>query len=61
MTKPDQPKPIPLPLLLVYGKPTSPDLPQASWFRTEDRLAATAAAQTLKFAAIEIATEAGAL
>ena len=56
MTKPDQPKPIPLPLLLVYGKPTSPDLPQASWFRIEDRPSVTAAAQTLKISAITIAT-----
>jgi hypothetical protein len=58
MTKPDQPKPIPLPLLLVYGKPTSPDLPQASWFRVEDRLVVRSAAQTLKFSVIDIATEA---
>ena len=57
MTKPEQPKPLPLPLLLVFGKPTSPDLPQASWFRIEDRHAVTGAAQALKFSVIDIATE----
>ena len=58
MTKPEQPKSLPLPLLLVFGKPTSPDLPQASWFRVEDRQAVIAAAQALKFSVIDIATEA---
>jgi len=58
MTKPEPPKPIPLPVLLVYGKPTSPDLPQASWFRPEDRLAVRSAAQNLKFSVIDIVTEA---
>jgi hypothetical protein len=58
MTKSEQPKPVPLPLLLVYGKPTSPDLPQASWFRAEDRSGINAAAQNLKFAVIDIKTEA---
>ena len=57
MTKPEQPKPLPLPLLLVFGKPTSPELPQASWFRIEDRLSVTAAAEALKFSVIDIATE----
>jgi hypothetical protein len=57
MTKPEQPKPLPLPLLLVYGKPTSPDLPQASWFRVDERPTITAAAQALKFSVIEIASE----
>ena len=58
MTKPEQPKPLPFPLLLVFGKPTSPDLPQASWFRVEDRQAVIAAAQALNFSVIDIATEA---
>jgi hypothetical protein len=58
MTKPEQPKALPLPLLLVFGKPTSPDLPQASWFRVEDRQAVIAAAQALKFSVIDVATEA---
>jgi hypothetical protein len=58
MTKPDQPNPVALPLLLVYGKPTSPDLPQASWFRGEDSQAVRSAAQTLTFSVIDIATEA---
>jgi len=58
MTKPDQPNPIPLPLLLVYGKPTSPDLPQASWFRGEDSEAVRSATQTLMFSVIDMTTEA---
>jgi hypothetical protein len=45
-------------LLLVYGKPTSPDLPQASWFRGEDRHTVRSTAQTLNFAVIDVATEA---
>lgn len=57
MTKPEQPKPIPLPVLLVYGKPTGPDLAQASWFRAEDRTAVSAAAHALKLDVIDIATE----
>jgi hypothetical protein len=57
MTKPEQPKPLPLPLLLVYGKPTSPDLPQASWFQVDDRPTVTAAAQALKFSVLDITSE----
>jgi hypothetical protein len=57
MTKPEQPKPLPLPLLLVYGKPTSPDLPQASWFRVDDRPTVTTAAQSLKFSVLDITSE----
>ena len=58
MTNAPQPKPIPIPTLLVYGKPTSPDLPQASWFPAEDRPTVVAAAQSLKFSVLEIRTEA---
>jgi hypothetical protein len=42
----------------VYGTPTGPDLTQASWFRAEDKQAAKAAAETLKFAVIDIQTDA---
>jgi hypothetical protein len=42
----------------VYGKPTSPDLPQASWFRAEDRPTVIAAAQSLKFSVLDIQTDA---
>jgi hypothetical protein len=49
---------IPGPVLLVYGKPTSPDLPQASWFRAEDRPTVAAAAQSLKFSVLDVPTEA---
>jgi hypothetical protein len=44
--------------LLVYGKPTSPDLPQASWFPVEDRPTVVAAAESLKFSILDIRTEA---
>jgi len=39
----------PNPVLRVYGKPANPDLPQASWFRVEDRPTVAAAALSLKF------------
>jgi len=58
MTNSPQTKPVPTPSLLVYGKPPSPGLPQASWFRAEDRAAVLTAAQGLKFAVIDIRTEA---
>src|SRR5277367_5011335 len=54
MTSATQPKPTPVPAILVYGAPTSPDLTQASWFRAEDKQAAKAAAEALKFSVIEI-------
>jgi hypothetical protein len=58
MTSPTQPKPTPVPAVLLYGTPTSPDLTQASWFRAEDKQAAKAAADVLKFSVIDIQTEA---
>ena len=58
MTSPNQPKQTPIPAVLVYGTPTSPELTQASWFRAEDKQAAKAAAETLKFSVIDIQTEA---
>ena len=58
MTNATLPKATPLPALLVYGTPTSPDLTQASWFRAEDRQAAKAAAEALKFSVIDIQTDA---
>jgi hypothetical protein len=58
MTTAPQPKLIPIPALLVYGKPMGPDTPQASWFPAEDRTTVVAAAQSLKFAVLEIRTDA---
>jgi hypothetical protein len=49
MTNPVQPKPNPLPAILVYGTPSGPALTQASWFRAEDKEAVKAAAAELKF------------
>jgi hypothetical protein len=51
-------KPYPLAAILVYGCPTSPDLPQASWFRAEDKAAARVAAAELRFSIIELQSEA---
>ena len=57
MTTATNVKPNPLASILVYGCPTDPELTQASWFRAEDREAAKAAADVLKFAVIELKTE----
>ena len=58
MTNATQPKPNPLPAVLVYGTPSSPALTQASWFRAEDKEAVKAAAEALKFSVIELQTDA---
>ena len=58
MTTATQPKPNPLPAVLVYGTPGSPELTQASWFRAEDKEAVKAAAEALKFSVIELQTDA---
>ena len=58
MTNAAQPKPNPLPALLVYGTPSGPALTQASWFRAEDKEAVKAAAKELKFSVIELHTDA---
>jgi hypothetical protein len=49
-------RPDPLAAIIVFGKPSGPDLPQASWFKAEDIAAVTAAAQSLKFSVIELRT-----
>ena len=58
MTNPTQPKPNPVPAILVYGTPSSPELTQASWFRAEDKEAVKAASEALKFSVIELRTDA---
>ena len=58
MTNATQPKPNPLPAILVYGTPSGPALTQASWFRGEDKEAVKAAAAALKFSVIELLTDA---
>ena len=58
MTNPTQPKPNPVPAILVYGTPSGPALTQASWFRAEDKEAVKAAAEELKFSVIELHTDA---
>ena len=58
MTNATQPKPNPVPAILVYGTPSGPALTQASWFRAEDKEAVKAAAEALKFSVIELQTDA---
>ncbi len=58
MTSATQPKPNPLPAILVYGTPSSPELTQACWFRAEDKEAVKAAAAALRFSVIELQTDA---
>jgi hypothetical protein len=53
-----QPKPTPVPALLVYGTPSGPALTQASWFRAEDREAVKTAAPALKFSVLDLKTNA---
>jgi hypothetical protein len=59
MTNPNQPKPNPVPAILVYGTPSGPALTQASWFRAEEKDAVKSAAEALKFSVIELRTDAG--
>src|SRR5271156_2759771 len=58
MTNLTQPKPNPVPAILVYGTPSGPAFTQASWFRAEDNEAVKAAAEALKFSVIELHTDA---
>jgi hypothetical protein len=58
MTNPTQPKPNPLPAILVYGTPNGPAMTQASWFRAEDKEAVKANALARKFSVIELHTDA---
>jgi hypothetical protein len=58
MTSATQPNPNPLPAIIVYGTPSSPELTQASWFRAEDKVAAKAAANELKFSVLELQSDA---
>jgi hypothetical protein len=51
-------KPDPQAAIIVFGRPTGPDLPQASWFKAADAPAVKAAAEQLKFTVIELRTEA---
>ncbi len=53
-----QPNPAPVPTIIVYGTPSGPAMTQASWFRAEDKEAVKAAAKELKFAVIELQTDA---
>jgi hypothetical protein len=58
MTNLTQPKPNPVPAILVYGTPSGPAFTQASWFPAEDKEAVKSAAEALKFSVIELHTDA---
>jgi hypothetical protein len=58
MTNLTQPKPNPVPAILVYGTPSGPALTQASWFPAEGKEAVKSAAEVLKFSVIELHTDA---
>ena len=58
MTNLTQPKPNPVPAILVYGTPSGPAFTQASWFRAEDKETVKSAAEALKFSVIELHTDA---
>jgi hypothetical protein len=58
MTNPTTTKPDPHAAVIVFGKPSGANLPQASWFKSEDIPAVKAAAGSLKFSFIELQTEA---
>jgi hypothetical protein len=58
MTNPSIARPDPLAAIIAFGKPSSADLPQASWFKAEDIQAVKVAAEQLKFSVIELRTEA---
>jgi hypothetical protein len=58
MTTATEPKPDPLPAILVYGTPSGLAMTQASWFRAEDKEAVKAAAEALKFSVLELQTDA---
>jgi hypothetical protein len=51
-------RPDPLAAIIVFGKPSGPELPQASWFKAEDISAVEAAAGPLKFSVVDLRTEA---
>jgi hypothetical protein len=58
MTSSSNARPDPLAAIIVFGKPSSPELPQASWFKADNVAAAKAAAEPLKFSVIELRSEA---
>ncbi len=57
MTNSSIARPDPVAAVIVFGQPSGPTLPQASWFKAEDIAAVKAAAGPLKFTVIELRTE----
>jgi hypothetical protein len=56
MTSPNETRPDPLAVLIVYGRDIS-GIPRASWFKADDRAAAIDAAQPMKLAILELKTD----
>jgi hypothetical protein len=52
-------KPDPNAAIIVFGRQDADGLPQAAWFRKEDRKAAEASAAEVKFAVIALTSDAG--
>jgi hypothetical protein len=57
MTNLIPPKPDPKAAIIVYGRQHTEGLPQAAWFRAEDRSAAKTSAAELKLSVIELKTD----
>jgi hypothetical protein len=58
MTNTNPPKPDPKAAIIVYGRQHAEGLPQAAWFRVEDRQAAKAGAVEMKLSVIELKSDA---
>jgi hypothetical protein len=57
MTTSTDQRPNPLAVIIVYGRTGGDGIPQASWFKAEDKQAAKAAADPLKLSVIDLKTE----
>ena len=57
MTNANPPKPDPKAAIIVYGRQHAEGLPQAAWFRTEDKPAAKVGAAEMKLSVIELKTD----
>jgi hypothetical protein len=58
MINSNPPKPDPKAAIIVYGRQHAEGLPQAAWFRAEDKLAAKAGAAEMKLSVIELKSDA---
>jgi hypothetical protein len=58
MMNPNPPKPDPKAAIIVYGRQHAEGLPQAAWFRSEDKQAAKAGAAEMRLSVIELKSDA---